>query len=376
MPPPIAPFASWTWRMSSCVSTISPPPAAAPWGIRISRRSSPRSASLAPSASGKRSRRSIWMSPVQSMRPTSSAAATASMRPEPQIPWGALSPITWNRRSPFSTHTRSMAPTAPRMPWRICAPSSAGPAGAEHAIRRSRVPMTTSPLVPMSTTARTCDALVEACGEGGADRIGADEAGDDRQEAHARLGIDLEAKGPRRQHEGVPDDGGVGGQTHVRRVDAEKHVVHACVADDGGLVDPLRKHAGPREELVDLLVQEADDPALELPQVRRIPLGEGDPRHQVAAERRLRIQARHRGHQLAGCELEQRGDHAGRADVDREAERHGARVAALDAEGRALERDDGDLALRLPQGRGQRPDDVQRHVGRRDARRGRELLEV
>ena len=155
IPPPIAPLASWSWRTSSCVRTISPPPAAAPWGTRIRRRSSPRWASRAAKAAGKRSRRSIWMSPVQSTRPTSSAAATASISPEPQMPWGAPSPITWKRRSPSSTQTRSMAPTAPRIPWRICAPSSAGPAGAEQAISRSRVPITTSPFVPMSTTART-----------------------------------------------------------------------------------------------------------------------------------------------------------------------------------------------------------------------------
>ena len=50
--------------------------------------------------------------------------------------------------------TRSMAPSAARMPWRICAPSSAGPAGAEQAQRCSREPSSTSPLVPMSTAMR------------------------------------------------------------------------------------------------------------------------------------------------------------------------------------------------------------------------------
>ncbi len=47
-----------------------------------------------------------------------------------------------------------MAPMAARMPWRIWAPSSAGPAGAEHAHSRSREPSRTSPLVPMSTAMR------------------------------------------------------------------------------------------------------------------------------------------------------------------------------------------------------------------------------
>ena len=183
-------------------------------------------------------------------------------------------------------------------------------------------------------------------------------------------------EGSRRQHERVPDDGRVGRKAHVRGIDAQQHVVHARVADDGHLVDPLGKHAGAPQQLVDLLVQEADDAALELPQIRRVPLSEGDPRHQVAAERRLGVQARDRRHHLARGELEKRGDHARRADVDRDPERHRGGVAALDAERRALERDDRHLALALAERGRERADHVEGDVHGREAGRQRELLEI
>jgi hypothetical protein len=75
------------------------------------------------------------------------------MSPEPQMPRAGASPIVCTRMS-SSTATRSIAPWAPRMPWRIWAPSKAGPAGAEQAQSRAREPRRTSPLVPMSTAAR------------------------------------------------------------------------------------------------------------------------------------------------------------------------------------------------------------------------------
>ena len=46
--------------------------------------------------------------------------------------------------------TLSMAPLVARMPHEIEPPSKAGPAEAEQATRKSRLPSTTSPLVPMS----------------------------------------------------------------------------------------------------------------------------------------------------------------------------------------------------------------------------------
>ena len=61
------------------------------------------------------------------------------------------------------------------------------------------------------------DALVQTGGQRRAHGVRADEAGDDREEADPRLGVDLEVQGPGRQHQRVSQDGGVGRETHVRR---------------------------------------------------------------------------------------------------------------------------------------------------------------
>src|SRR5437867_2831982 len=166
-------------------------------------------------------------------------------------------------------------------------------------------------------------------------------------------------------------------------------MVHARVADDDRLVDPLRQHAGRAAHLGHVLVQQADDPRVELAEVDRVELSERDARHEIAAEDRLGIQARHRRELLARLQLDQGGDHAGGADVDGEAEFHGRRVAALDrddrppgAGGRAArgaarsEGRDGDagriVAQRLRQPHQHaRPNALGRHTDRR-----RELLEV
>ena len=64
-----------------------------------------------------------------------------------------------------------------------------------------------------------------------------------RQEADARLGIDLEEELARGQGQRVAHHRGVGREAHVGRVDAQEQVVHAGVADDHDLVDPLGEHA-------------------------------------------------------------------------------------------------------------------------------------
>ena len=118
----------------------------------------------------------------------------------------------------------------------------------------------------------------------------------------------------------------------MRGIDAEEDVVHARVANHDDLVDPLREHAGVSADLRDVLVQETDDPRVELAEIARVELGEGDARHEVAAEDCLRIQARDRRELLARLELDQGGHDARRADVDRQAELHQGGVAALHRE--------------------------------------------
>ena len=74
------------------------------------------------------------------------------------------------------------------------------------------------------------------------------------------------------------------------------------------LVDPLGEHAGLRGTTsLDVLVEQPHDAGLQLAQVAGVELGERDARHEIAAEDRLGIEARHRGELLARAELQQGG---------------------------------------------------------------------
>lgn len=74
-----------------------------------------------------------------------------SMRPEPHIPCGGISSITFRMMQSSSMRTASMAPSPARMPLWICAPSNAGPAAAAQASTRPLPERTISAFVPMST---------------------------------------------------------------------------------------------------------------------------------------------------------------------------------------------------------------------------------
>ena len=87
--------------------------------------------------------------------PQSSSAATAAIRPEPQIPTAGFRPMVRQRREPSVTQTRSMAPGAAFIPWEIPAPSKAGPAAVEQQRISSPRSRAISPLVPMSTSRRS-----------------------------------------------------------------------------------------------------------------------------------------------------------------------------------------------------------------------------
>jgi hypothetical protein len=109
--------------------------------------------------------------PLFSTIPAANISATASMMPVPQMPaarmgdcklqtanWTLCSfahtshPITLNRTSSVagSIRTRSMAPGAARIPWVICAPSSAGPVGLDAQRSLRRLPSSSSLFVPAS----------------------------------------------------------------------------------------------------------------------------------------------------------------------------------------------------------------------------------
>ena len=70
--------------------------------------------------------------------------------------------------------------------------------------------------------------------------VGADEARHDGQQAHPRFRRDLQEQVLRGQRQRVAHHRRVGRQAHPRRIDAKQDVVHAGVADDHDLVDPLR----------------------------------------------------------------------------------------------------------------------------------------
>ena len=71
------------------------------------------------------------------------------------MPTGSVSPITCSASSSPSIFTPSIAPSAARMPQRICAASNAGPAGAAVASTRSFDPSAISLLVPTSMNSRS-----------------------------------------------------------------------------------------------------------------------------------------------------------------------------------------------------------------------------
>jgi hypothetical protein len=88
-------------------------------------------------------------------QPQWTSPATASTRPDPQIPIGSPSPITASSSESPSTFTPSIAPPAARIPHLIWAASKAGPAGAAVASTRSLEPSAISLLVPTSMNSRS-----------------------------------------------------------------------------------------------------------------------------------------------------------------------------------------------------------------------------
>jgi len=78
------------------------------------------------------------------------SAATASRMPDPHRPTGRAWLIVSQRSSPSRQIRRSMAPSAARIPSRMCAPSKAGPEAVEQLHIWPCALRVTSVLVPMS----------------------------------------------------------------------------------------------------------------------------------------------------------------------------------------------------------------------------------
>ena len=218
--------------------------------------------------------------------------------------------------------------------------------------------------------------LVDPRRERHADRVGTDEAGDERQEAHDRVRRDRERHVARGEHERMAHDRRIRREPDVGGIDPEQQMMHAGVADDHGLVDPLREHTRLAAELADVSVQDADDAGAQFPQISRIELRERDAGHQVSAEHGLGIQARDRGEPLARLELEQRADDAGGSDVDGETEFHRRGVAALDRQDATAERRDGHAGRIIAQRRRQRCEHRRGDRVRRQSELGQQLLQI
>ena len=93
--------------------------------------------------------------PFSFMAPHNLSWAMASRMPEPQIPIGAVWPMVWKASLLSTIWTRSMAPSAARMPSRIWAPSKAGPDAVEQAIMRPLAARVISVFVPISRLTTT-----------------------------------------------------------------------------------------------------------------------------------------------------------------------------------------------------------------------------
>ena len=161
--------------------------------------------------------RSTWKRPLRSSKPTRNISASASIRPVPQTPnGGPPSIVVVETIGPCGRiRTLSIAPLVARMPHETEPPSKAGPAEAEQATRKSRLPRTTSPLVPMSSSNASSSGLVHAGGQDSGGDVAADVAADHGHGVEGAAGVDADAHlgGPQRRRAG---DGGTKGETRIR----------------------------------------------------------------------------------------------------------------------------------------------------------------
>ncbi len=224
--------------------------------------------------------------------PVTPARAVASANPGSSDQ--RLEPMTRKRGSSVarSMRTRSIAPGAARWPPLIWAPSKAGPGRA----RRGEQPVAVAEhdlgvRADVDERASTSSARCGVLGEDHAGGVGADVAGDARQDVDARARVGPAAPS---SAAGRPD-GPVGGERERRRaerhrVDAEQEVMHDRVADDRQLEDRRATSTPAR----------AASPATSSSSASRTARGHlgralgmhhrvRDPAHQVLAEADLRV---------------------------------------------------------------------------------------
>ena len=135
-------------------------------------------------------------------------AAMASITPEPHRPTGLRLPIASIVMRPSSTATRSIAPSAARMPQEMWPPSSAGPDGQEADRISPRWIREISVLVPISMTRVVVAAAPMLLrGKQRGHVVAADEAADVRRQVNIGAGADRQIEFARLDVHGVAHRG-------------------------------------------------------------------------------------------------------------------------------------------------------------------------
>ena len=174
------------------------------------------------------------------MMRASSIFAQASIKPEPQMPIAGASPITLQATSSPIAHLLdgSQRPAHAVPDLRALERRAGRRRAGEELFPRAHHDFAVGADVDERADLL---AFVDARREHARHRVGADEAGHDRQQAHLGVGRGLERQLARRIHEQVAHRRRVGREPHVGHVDPEEDVVHAGVADHDDLVDVLRR---------------------------------------------------------------------------------------------------------------------------------------
>ena len=171
------------------------------------------------------------MRPPSFKMPISRRAAKASITPEPHRPTGLRLPIASILMRPSSTVTRSIAPSAARMPQEMWPPSSAGPDGQEADMMSPRWISEISVLVPMSMTRVVVAAAPMLFrGEQRGDVVAADETADVRREMHIGAGADRQFEFARLDVHGVAHGGDERRAAELAHRQPEQQVVHGGIA--------------------------------------------------------------------------------------------------------------------------------------------------
>ena len=257
--------------------------------------------------------------PEWSSRPARTSSATQSTRPEPQMPTGSASPMTCSSSSSPSMRTPSIAPSAARIPQRICAASNAGPAGA--AVASTRSCAAERDLAVRADVDEQAQAPVarqpgrEQAGDDVAADVGAERR--EHERGRARVHGDAEVGRARRGQLVRGDDE----RRHRQRlgIDAERELRHRRVAAERDLVDLLGLDARLLAHLA-RRARRASPARASCSVAERVGVHHRrrDARDHVGAVGLLAVEHRAHRERLAGLEVEQRRDDRRRAEVERD----------------------------------------------------------